>query len=97
MIVSVDVEAGLPPGLARRLADASDLAVLMAYAQHSPANEPGPLAAAGWLDSTIARLGPSIGADKLVLGIGNYGLDWPAGGRAAGLTFEGALMAARNN
>jgi cellulose synthase/poly-beta-1,6-N-acetylglucosamine synthase-like glycosyltransferase/peptidoglycan/xylan/chitin deacetylase (PgdA/CDA1 family)/spore germination protein YaaH len=94
--VSVDIEAGLPTALVGRLAQVADFVVLMAYAQHGPANEPGPLAALPWFDGVLARVKPVIPPGKLVAGIGNYGIDWTRGASGAATTVVGAWVTARD-
>jgi cellulose synthase/poly-beta-1,6-N-acetylglucosamine synthase-like glycosyltransferase/peptidoglycan/xylan/chitin deacetylase (PgdA/CDA1 family)/spore germination protein YaaH len=95
LAISVDIEARLDTGVVRRIAQSADYALLMAYAQHGPANAPGPLSAVGWYDSVLARLGPVIGPAKLVVGIGNYGIDWRADTLGVPISFGRALVAAR--
>ena len=96
-LVSVDVEASMPPELLARIARRSDFVVLMAYAQNGPGNEPGPLAALPWFDSVLTRLGLSVPLGKLVVGIGNYGVDWTRGGEANPISVDGAWVSAEKH
>jgi len=93
--VSVDIEAGLPAPLVGRLARVADFVVLMAYAQHGPANAPGPLAALPWFDEVLAKFAPVIPPGKLVAGIGNYGLDWTRGASGVATTVVDTWVSAR--
>ena len=95
LAISVDIEAGLDTGVVRRMAASADYALLMAYAQHGPATAPGALSAVGWYDSVLTRLGPVIGPSKLVVGVGNYGIDWPSDTVGAPISFGRALVTAR--
>ena len=96
--LSVDIEVGRPEVPLAQLADLADFVVLMAYNQHSQMGGPGPISAVGWYDSVLTRTLVKIPADKTVVGIANYGLDWQRDGSAARrLSFEDAMFTARDN
>jgi cellulose synthase/poly-beta-1,6-N-acetylglucosamine synthase-like glycosyltransferase/peptidoglycan/xylan/chitin deacetylase (PgdA/CDA1 family) len=96
--LSVDIEAGRADLPLVAIADAADYIVLMAYAQHSPAGPPGPVAAVGWFDSVLTRTLQRVPPSKLVVGVGNYGLDWPGNGKpASAVTYQQALFTAQDN
>ena len=96
--LSVDVEAGRTNLPLDRIAAAADYVVIMTYAQHAGAGNPGPIAAVGWFDSVLTRTLPHVPAAKLVAGIGAYGLDWPSSGKPpTALTYQQALFIAQDN
>jgi cellulose synthase/poly-beta-1,6-N-acetylglucosamine synthase-like glycosyltransferase/peptidoglycan/xylan/chitin deacetylase (PgdA/CDA1 family)/spore germination protein YaaH len=96
--LSVDVEAGRRDAPLRAIAAEADAVIVMAYSQHSGSGPPGPIASAAWFDSVLTRTLREVPVAKLVVGIGNYGLDWSRGGRAASaVTYDSALIAARDN
>jgi len=96
--LSVDVEAGRRDVPLAPIAQAADYVILMAYAQHAPASAPGPVASVPWFDSVLARTLQQVPPAKLVAGIGNYGLDWPVGGKAGtAVTYQQALFTAQDN
>jgi peptidoglycan-N-acetylglucosamine deacetylase len=96
--LSVDIEAGRADLPLVAISDAADYVVLMTYAQHAPAGPPGPIAAIGWFDSVLTRTLQRVPPAKLVVGVGNYGLDWPGNGRpAAAVTYQQALFEAQDN
>ncbi len=95
--VSVDVEAGRTDLPLSAIAAASDFVVMMAYNQHAPNGPPGPISAVGWYDSVLTRFLRDVPARKLVVGVGNYAFDWRADTSATTLTYQGALIAARDN
>ena len=76
--VDLEVENNDPVAL-QRIAAASDFVVLMAYDEHSETDEPGPVASQPWFVAVLADAIGKIPAEKLVVGIGNYGYDWTAG------------------
>jgi peptidoglycan-N-acetylglucosamine deacetylase len=98
LAVSVDLEASHVTALGSALAAVSDFVVLMSYAQHAPASAAGPLAGLGWFDTLLTQAAAVVPAEKLVVGVGNYAVDWPLRGTAGGkaLTVEGSLVAARD-
>ena len=63
----------------RALTKPLDYAVVMAYDEHENHGGPGAVASTDYIDKALKRFVALIGADKLVLGIGNYGYDWKAG------------------
>jgi cellulose synthase/poly-beta-1,6-N-acetylglucosamine synthase-like glycosyltransferase/peptidoglycan/xylan/chitin deacetylase (PgdA/CDA1 family)/spore germination protein YaaH len=97
--LSVDIEASRRDLPLSRIADAADYVVLMAYNQHYPAGPPGPVAGAAWFDSVLARALQQVPADKVVVGIANYGLDWPRTGTPASplRSYQQALLVAQDN
>jgi len=86
--LSIAIEAAENPGGFRRLGyDLSailpdlDRVVLMAYDQHGPWSEPGPVGASPWVETvTAAALAAGIPADRLDLGVAGYGYRWPGDG-----------------
>ncbi|WP_407540287.1 glycosyltransferase [Deinococcus radiomollis] len=79
------------------LGAASDRVHLMAYDQHDDGGAPGPVAAQGWLQSTLQVRLADLKAGQVVLDVGNYGYDWAAGQpRASNLSFQDALTGARD-
>jgi cellulose synthase/poly-beta-1,6-N-acetylglucosamine synthase-like glycosyltransferase/spore germination protein YaaH/peptidoglycan/xylan/chitin deacetylase (PgdA/CDA1 family) len=54
-----------------------DAVVVMNYDQHWPTSEPGPIAAQDWFVENLHELLQVIPAQKMIVGIANYGYDWP--------------------
>ncbi|MDQ1506674.1 MAG: peptidoglycan-N-acetylglucosamine deacetylase [Actinomycetota bacterium] len=71
--------------------------VWMAYDQHDPTSEAGPLAGLPWVRDSLAAALRSVPPTQLLLGVPAYGYAWPArgqGGEAADLTVpEAAALA----
>ncbi|MGY2892823.1 glycosyltransferase [Deinococcus sp. UYEF24] len=79
------------------LGAASDRVHLMAYDQHDDGGASGPVAAQGWLQSTLQTRLAELKPDHVVLDVGNYGYDWAAGQKqAANLSFQDALTGAHD-
>lgn len=57
-------------------ADNADFVVLMDYDQHAEDSQAGPIAPIDWFSNNITQALAHIPANKLVIGIGNYGYDW---------------------
>ena len=95
--ISVDVSVGEPDSYDYAgLAAAVDHLVVMLYDEHYATGGPGPLASQGWYEQHLAALA-GLPADKVVLGLGNYGYDWTqkGGTPAVSLTVPDALEIAR--
>ncbi len=96
--LSVDIEVGQPAVPLARLGELADFVVLMTYNEHGQAGPPGPISAVGWYDSVLTRALAKVPASKVVVGIGNYGLDWRRDGtEARRLGFEDAMFTAKDN
>jgi peptidoglycan-N-acetylglucosamine deacetylase len=54
-----------------------DAVVIMNYDQHWPAAQPGPIAAQDWFVENLHDLLKAIPPQKMIVGIANYGYDWP--------------------
>ena len=56
---------------------AVDAIVLMDYDEHASEDVPGPVASLNWTQQVLNQALKIIPPEKLILGIGNYGYDWP--------------------
>jgi cellulose synthase/poly-beta-1,6-N-acetylglucosamine synthase-like glycosyltransferase/spore germination protein YaaH/peptidoglycan/xylan/chitin deacetylase (PgdA/CDA1 family) len=59
-------------------ASQADALIVMNYDFHYPSSAPGPIAAQDWFVKNIENLLKVVPASKVVMGIANYGYDWPA-------------------
>jgi peptidoglycan-N-acetylglucosamine deacetylase len=62
----------------KTIAQHCDAIVLMNYDQHWQTSPPGPISAQDWFVTNLRNILKLVPASKLVMGIGNYGYDWPA-------------------
>ena len=60
------------------IASQCDAIILMNYDFHWPTSSPGPIAPQDWFARNIDNMAKIVPPDKLVMGIANYGYDWPA-------------------
>ena len=58
--------------------------VLMAYDEHGPWSEPGPIGGLPWVERTVDIARSQLPASRLILGIAAYGYDWHPGRRHPG-------------
>ncbi len=77
-------------------AQANDQLFLMAYDEHWSTSEAGSVAGQPWFEATLAKRLAEIPAEKAVVCIGAYGYDFVAGQEATDLTFQAAILAARD-
>ncbi len=79
----------------------ADGVIAMAYDQHYPASEPGPISGGKWFSDSVVQALARVPADRLVVALGAYCYDWalPNGGEnrlpAEGLSFQDAMDRAR--
>ncbi len=78
----------------------ADAVILMNYDLHYPTSDPGPIASQDWFERNIENILKIVPADKIVMGIANYGYDWPTKTKAnphpvaTGVTFQQAIITA---
>lgn len=85
----------------KRLAQASDTVVLMAYDQHYAGGNPGPNAGQDWYQAELAKRFAELDPARTVLALAAYGYDWTLDkqGRAASgapSTFDEAMRNAQD-
>lgn len=68
------------------IGQALDLVVLMIYDEHWNSSPPGPIASLSWFEKMFLQLYPQFPSEKILVGIGNYGYDWPPEGEADDLS-----------
>jgi cellulose synthase/poly-beta-1,6-N-acetylglucosamine synthase-like glycosyltransferase/spore germination protein YaaH/peptidoglycan/xylan/chitin deacetylase (PgdA/CDA1 family) len=82
------------------IASQADAIILMNYDFHWPTSSPGPIAPQDWFARNIENMVKLVPPDKLVMGIANYGYDWPAKTRrtarpvAQAVTFQQGVVTA---
>jgi len=73
----------------------NDFVVPMLYDEHSDDTGAGPVASQGWFDDELSDFVAQVPANKVVLGLGNYGYDWTKDSSAPeSLTFQDACQRA---
>lgn len=93
--LSVDIEASLPVGIIRQIAESADFIVLMLYDEHYQTGAPGAIASIRWTEQTLQAVLAHVPPQKVVVGLANYAYDWAEGQPAEVLSFSQALMRAR--
>jgi cellulose synthase/poly-beta-1,6-N-acetylglucosamine synthase-like glycosyltransferase/spore germination protein YaaH/peptidoglycan/xylan/chitin deacetylase (PgdA/CDA1 family) len=81
-------------------ASQADALILMNYDFHWTSSPPGPIAPQDWFQRNIDNILKIVPADKIVMGIANYGYDWPAKSKqtpnpiAQSVTFQQGVVTA---
>ena len=83
------------PALIRSLVAATDTVVLMAYDQCWATGTPGPIAGLDWLQASLDARAAAVEPAHLIVALGAYGYDWPAGQTAAVLSADAAAALAK--
>jgi len=84
----------------KSISEHCDAIILMNYDQHWQTSPPGPIAAQDWFVRNIQNIKKIVPPDKIVMGIANYGYDWPAKTKsdprpvAAPITFQEGITTA---
>ncbi|HVB57284.1 MAG TPA: glycosyltransferase [Candidatus Acidoferrales bacterium] len=81
-------------------ASQTDAIIMMNYDFHWPTSSPGPIAPQDWFERNIQNIVKLVPPEKLVMGIANYGYDWPAKSKrvphpvAQAVTFQQGVITA---
>jgi len=80
------------------LARVNDFLVPMLYDEHSNGSEAGAISSQAWFKSHLSDVLDDVPANKVVLGLGNYGYDWQDGDQTAtDMSFQQAAQVAEQN
>ena len=77
-------------------AKVTDKLFLMNYDEHSPGDDPGPIASQPWFVANLKKALAAIPPTKAIVAVGNYAYDW-AGTRTDNMTVEEAWLAANDS
>lgn len=78
-------------------ATATDYIMLMAYDEHWEEGSPGSIASQEWFTEVMQRRMRTLDARHTIICIGNYGYDWAHGKTAEDITFQEAMLTARES
>ncbi|PYS74513.1 MAG: polysaccharide deacetylase, partial [Acidobacteria bacterium] len=78
-------------------AAAVDYLVLMAYDQHYASKDSGSIAAQNWYEGLLANRMAALDPSKTIIALGSYGYDWTEGQTANEVSFQQALIQARDS
>ncbi len=78
-------------------AAANDYLMLMAYDEHWAESNAGSIAGQPWFESTLAKRMRELDGRKTIVCIGGYGYGWSKGRETEELTFQEAVLAARDS
>jgi len=78
-------------------ADIADFMLLMGYDQHWEEGTPGSIAGQSWFEETLDKRMRALDPNRTIIAIGSYGYDWVKGKTAQDLTFEEAVLSARDS
>ena len=75
----------------------ADDVVLMAYDQHEEGSAAGPIAAQDWFETMLDKRMAVLDPNKTIIGLGSYAYDWSKSAPTQDLTFEEAMLAAKDS
>jgi cellulose synthase/poly-beta-1,6-N-acetylglucosamine synthase-like glycosyltransferase/peptidoglycan/xylan/chitin deacetylase (PgdA/CDA1 family)/spore germination protein YaaH len=81
----------------KALTQNSDYVILMTYDQHWSSGTPGPIAGVDWFGNILQQRLKEIDHKKLIIALGNYAYDWAPGKEGKELSFEEAVLTARDS
>ena len=94
--ISVFPKVGVPEEMHgaydyKALAPYIDRFIIMTYDNHWATGPAGPIAPINWVEDNIRYALRYVPADKILLGIANYGYDWPTNGRGRDIASKKAI------
>ena len=78
-------------------AQIADFLLLMGYDQHWEEGAPGSIAGQAWFEETLDKRMKELDPNRTIIAIGGYGYDWVRGQTAQDLTFEEAVLSAKDS
>jgi cellulose synthase/poly-beta-1,6-N-acetylglucosamine synthase-like glycosyltransferase/peptidoglycan/xylan/chitin deacetylase (PgdA/CDA1 family)/spore germination protein YaaH len=81
----------------RAYAAANDFLMLMAYDEHWNESDPGSIAGQPWFEATLEKRMQELDPAKTIVCIGGYGYGWSKGRETEELTFQEAVLDARDS
>lgn len=80
----------------KALGEIVDRLIIMTYDRHFATSKPGPIAPAPWVEENIQKLlqEDQVPPEKILLGLADYGYDWPASGAGTMLSEKKAFETA---
>lgn len=96
-LLAVAVPVGNADWQLKAYAAAADRLVLMAYDEHSPEGEAGPIASQRWFVRQLDEALAIVPAGKAIVAVGSYAYDWTAPGRAEPRSVEEAWLTAHDS
>jgi cellulose synthase/poly-beta-1,6-N-acetylglucosamine synthase-like glycosyltransferase/peptidoglycan/xylan/chitin deacetylase (PgdA/CDA1 family) len=78
-------------------AAATDYLVLMAYDEHFANKDYGSIASQAWYEGLLSKRMAELDPSKTIVALGNYGYDWTEGQSAQEVSFQEALIHARDS
>jgi spore germination protein YaaH len=81
----------------RALGAAADEIRVMAYDDATEETAPGPIAPLSWVEHVLQLAVSEIPREKILLGLGDYGYDWPNGGKGISLQWADAEKIAHDH
>ncbi len=97
LIVSQAVPFDDPAWNYPAFAAANDYLMLMSYDEHWAEGTPGSIAGQPWFEATLERRMRELDGAKTVVCIGGYGYGWSKGKETEELTFQEAVLEARDS
>lgn len=96
MMLVAAIPAGSQAYHTEAVAVLADAVLVIMHGESYAASGPGPLASQAWFEEAMNHFTGIIPKDKLIVGIGSYGLDWALTptGTATGLTYDQAMSTA---
>ena len=81
----------------KQLANYNDYLFLQAYDEHSDYTEAGSICGQKWIEESVDKLAKKVPVGKIILNIAAYGYDWDSKNKAHILTYQQALVTARES
>ncbi|HYQ90685.1 MAG TPA: glycosyltransferase, partial [Candidatus Competibacteraceae bacterium] len=97
LLLSVNVPASDSAFNYRKLAHSADYLIIMAYDEHWSSGSPGPIASMPWFAKVLQQRHADIPPEKTIIALGNYGYDWSARKKTEQMTFEEAVLTAKES
>ena len=96
-LLTQDIAPGNSDYDLKKLSAYNDYLVVMAYDQHYQTSAPGPVSDLRWVAKALGAITNQVDPQKLIIGAPTYGYDWPKTGDAADVTYQEAVITAKES
>lgn len=96
-LTTIDVPVSTSQATYKELARYYDFIFVMAYNEHSPDSNPGSIASLYFVEKALDDALKNVPSQKIILGLGAYGFDWPKGGQGKNISYQNIVSLAKEH
>lgn len=96
-LTTIDLPVSIRPDMYQKLSPYYDFMFLMAYNEYSPDGAPGCVSSIPFVENSLDVAMKNVPSNKVILGIGAYGFDWPKGQMGKKISYQDIISLAKEH